>query len=152
MLAASEVCKRIKPVDLGPVLKVIDRLEFADSGGKCAWVTKQGSVAPVELMALVNGLGIGGTTKRLFCRKLTPRQGIAPHVDDWMPEELLWRRFHVPLVTHPDIRMRWPADGVDVHLEPGWLWEVRFDRMHEVVHNADCDRIHIQIDQVNATI
>ena len=87
-----------------------------------------------------------------FCRKLGPRQGIAPHVDAWMPGEADWRRFQVPLVSDPRIIMRWPDDGVELYLEPGWLYEVRFDRMHEVVNGADIERIHLQIDQVNATI
>ena len=154
MLAQHEVCKRIKKVDLRPVLDVLDKLEFVDSGGKCAWVTKPDSQAPEPLMDLVRGLDLGGKPARLFCRKLMPRQSIAPHVDDY---EAAWkvgalRRFHVPLTSHPDIKMRWPDDDVEQYLEPGYLWEVRFDRLHEVVHNADCDRIHIQIDQINATI
>ena len=154
MLAQHEVCKRIKPVDLAPVLRVLDALEFADSGGKCAWVTKPGSIAPEPLMDLVRDLGLGGKPARLFCRKLMPHQGIAPHVDDY---EAAWkvgalRRFHVPLTSHPDIKMRWPDDGVEQHLEPGYLWEVRFDRTHEVVNDTECSRVHIQIDQLNATI
>lgn len=150
MLAASEVYKRIKAVGIGPTLAVLDKLEFADSGGKCAWVTKQGSVAPRELVDLVGGLGLGGRHGRMFCRKLMPRQGIAPHVDDWI--DPAWRRFHVPLISHPDIKMRWPDDGVEIHLEPGYLYEVRVDREHEVINDTDVERIHIQIDQVNATI
>jgi hypothetical protein len=152
MLAEHEVYRRIKPVDISAVLRVLDKLEFADSGGVCAWVTKQGSVAPPELVRLISGLRLGGEVKRCFCRKLMPRQGIPPHVDEWMPEELDWRRFQVPLKSHPDIKMRWPDDGVEVHLEPGYLWEVRFDRTHEVVNPTDSERIHLQIDQVNATV
>ncbi len=151
MLAVNEVCQRIKAVEIGPVLAVLDRLEFADSGGICAWVTKAGSVAPQELVALVAGLGLGGRHERMFCRKLMPHQSIAPHVDDhdWMQD---CRRFHVPLTSHPEIKMRWPADGVEVHLEPGYLYEVRVDREHEVTNDTDAERIHIQIDQANATI
>lgn len=152
MLAEHEVCRRIKPVDLSPVLKVLDRLEFSDSGGVCAWVTRKGSVAPPALVQLVRDLQLGGEVKRLFCRKLMPRQGIAPHVDSWVPTEMNWRRFQVPLTSHPDIKMRWPDDGVELHLEPGYLYEVRFDRLHEVVNDTNCERIHLQIDQVNATV
>lgn len=152
MLQAHEVCRRIKPVDLGPVLDVLDSLEFADSGGKCALVTRAGSVAPEPLLALVRGLGLGGTFKRMFCRKLRPHQGIEAHVDDWMDEEADWRRFHVPLVSHPEIVMRWPVDNIEVHLEPGYLFEVRFDRLHEVVNKTPFERVHIQIDQLGATI
>ena len=80
------------------------------------------------------------------------RQSIPPHIDDWIPKGLDWRRFHVPLVTHPSILMRWPEEGIEIHLEPGFLWEVCVTRRHEVINNADVSRIHLQIDQVNATI
>lgn len=155
MLAPHEVFKCIKPVNIEPVLRVVDRLEFEDSGGKCAWVTKRGSTAPSELIWLLASLGLGGESRRVFCRKLMPGQGIAAHVDNY---EAPWkiggtmRRFHVPLLSDPRVRMRWPDDGVEKYLEPGFLWEVRFDRLHEVIHEADVPRIHLQIDQVNATI
>ncbi len=101
---------------------------------------------------MLNCLRLGGKTERVFFRKLPPYQGIAAHVDDWIPEEADWRRFQVPLVSDPEIKMRWPDEGVETHLQPGFLYEVRFDRKHEVVHNADCSRIHMQIDQIDATI
>lgn len=137
-------------MDILPVLADLDKLEFENSGGVCAWVTRKGSVAPKSLMDLVSSLNLGGTTQRLFCRKLMPHQNIDLHVDDhdWMKE---CRRFQIPLVSDPEIRMRWPDDDVDVYLEPGWLYEVRVDRPHEVINNADIERIHIQIDQRNAT-
>lgn len=147
-----ECYRIIKPVDLGPTLRVIDKLEFADSGGVCAHVTKQGSVAPPELVRLMQSLGLGGKTERAFCRKLGPRMGIGPHVDAWMPGEADWRRFQVPLVSDPSVIMRWPDDGQELYLAPGWLYEVRFDRTHEVVNGWDGERIHLQLDQVNATI
>ena len=150
MLAEKQIYRCIKPVDIGPTLAVLGRLEFADSGGKCAWVTKQDSVAPRELKELVHGLQLGGQHKRMFCRKLMPRQSIAPHTDDWM--DPAWRRFHVPLTSNPKIKMRWPEDGVELHLEPGYLYEVRVNREHEVINNTDAERIHIQIDQMGATV
>ena len=155
MLAEHEVCKRIKLVDISPVLRVVDQLEFEDSGGKCAWVTKRDSAAPRELQILLATLGLGGEARRVFCRKLPPRVGIAPHVDDYEAEWKIGgilRRFHIPLLSDPRVRMCWPNDGIEVYLEPGYLWEVRFDRLHEVIHEADSPRIHLQIDQVNATI
>ncbi len=149
---AREVYRRIKPVDIGGILEVMDKLEFMDSGGKCALVTKPGSVAPAPLLEAVRGLGLGGTFKRMFCRKLNPYQGIDAHIDDWILPEWNLRRFHVPLTSHPDIVMRWPDDGIETHLEPGYLYEVRYDRKHEVVNQTPHARIHIQIDQVDATI
>lgn len=80
-------------------------------------------------------------------------ENIAPHIDEWIVQgDLDIRRFQVPVVTHPDVVMRWLDDDVELHLEPGWIYEVRHDRMHEVVNDTDCDRIHIQVDQIGATI
>jgi len=153
-LGENEVYRCIKAVDLAPVLGSLGGLQWTRAGqtGKypCDVVIKK--ALPREIMALIEGLDLGGTLARAVLRRLAPRQDIPPHVDDWMPAEADWRRFQVPLVTHPDVVMRWPDDGVSVHLEPGFLYEVRYDRTHEVVHGADCERIHLQIDQVNATI
>lgn len=148
----NEVYRRIKPVDISGILAVMDKLEFMESGGKCALVTRPGSIAPEPLLQLVRGLELGGTFKRMFCRKLNPYQGIAPHIDDWIDPEWNLRRFQVPLTSHPDIVMRWPGDGIEAHLEPGYLYEVRYDREHEVVNETPHSRIHIQIDQLNASI
>lgn len=153
-LTEGEVYRRIKPVDLAPVLPALSGLSFVRVGqtGKYPCdVVLQDKFTP-ELNALVDGLGLGGYPARKILRKLLPRQNIPVHVDQWMPGELNWRRFQVPLVTHPDIVMRWPDDGAAVYLEPGWLWEVRYDRPHEVIHGADIERIHLQLDWVDAAI
>ena len=153
MLLEHEVYRQIKSLDIQPVLDVIDQLRFKDSKGVCAWVSDPDVPAPEELLQLVRSCNLGGRYHRVYCRKLMPRQNIAPHVDDHKWLQLgNFRRFQIPLISHPDIKMRWPNDNIEVWLEPGYLWEVRFNRLHEVVHNADCERIHIQIDQEDATI
>lgn len=150
----------LKPVDIEPVLKVWDRLPFfyanptgnrADPKSMPCYVVLRNKF-PAEINSLIDGLELGGETARAIIRKLEPYQGIPPHVDDWMPQEAAWRRFQVPLISHPDIKMRWPDDGVEVHLAPGNLYEVRFDRTHEVINPTDCARTHLQIDQINATV
>ena len=55
------------------------------------------------------------------------------------------RRYHVPLVTHPLVTMRWPEDGEEHHLEAGWLYEVDYTRLHEIIHRAPVDRVHVQV-------
>lgn len=153
MLLDHECYKRIKPVpNVRHVLPILDRITWKDSGNECAIVSDPKVPLQRQFMMLLMRLGLGGRNGRMFLRKLPARMGIPPHVDDWIDPALNLRRFHVPLITHPDIIMRWPDDNQEVHLEAGWLWEVRVDRMHEVVHNADIDRIHIQIDQLDATI
>lgn len=151
-LASAEVYQRLQPVGIAPVLAALDTFRFHDTGNICGWVTDHTAPPPEALAEFVAGLSLGGVEMRMFCRKLMPGQGIAPHVDAWIPADQNWRRFQVPLTTHPDIVMRWPDDDVEVHLEPGWLYEVRYDRMHEVVNDTDSTRIHIQIDQMGATI
>jgi hypothetical protein len=143
-------------VAIRAVLPDLDGLPWFRSGaskpGKyAADVIVQAQFSPA-LRSLVEGLGLGGETARAVLRRLSPRQSIPPHVDDWMPKEADWRRFQVPLVTDPAIIMRWPDDGQEAHLAAGWLYEVRFDRLHEVANAADIPRIHLQVDQVGATI
>ena len=152
MLASTEVYRRLQVVDIAPVLAALGTFRFIETGHVCAWVTNHTAPQPETLDKLVGGLGLGGTTMRMFCRKLVPGQGIALHTDAWVPADQGWRRFQIPLISHPDIVMCWPDDDVSVHLAPGWLYEVRFNRPHMVVNDTDCSRIHIQIDQVNATI
>lgn len=135
-----------------PALAVLGALHFTDTQKCTAWVTDHSAPPPGPVDRLVDGLNLGGTRMRMFCRKLMPGQGIAAHVDNWIPADQHWRRFHVPLTSHPEIMMRWPDDNVSVNLAPGWLYEVRVDRLHEVVNDTNSERIHIQIDQMGATI
>lgn len=156
MLGTGECYRLIKPVDIKAVLPELDGLPFFSSGqsapGMYVCDVLVQSQFPPALRSLVDGLGLGGDTARAVLRRLAPRQSIPPHVDDWMPQEADWRRFQVPLVTDPSVIMRWPDDGQEVHLAAGWLYEVRFDRLHEVVNGWDGQRVHLQVDQVNATV
>jgi hypothetical protein len=134
------VCQRIRAVDIAAVLAQLPTTVFVDSGGTNGWIAE-----PAWLPAFVEGLHLEGAVAHAVVRQLPAGQGIPPHVDRGLGE----RRFHVPLVTHPAVTMRWPDDGVEVHLEAGYLYEVRFDRRHEIVHQAPIDRVHIQINTVN---
>ncbi len=155
----AECFRRIKPVDIRPILPLLDELPFfyANAGGTSpdkyeCFVVLSGDF-PQILHDMVSGLELGGRLGRSILRRLGPGVDIPPHTDTWMPdEEEDWKRFQIPLTSHPDIIMRWPDDNVSVHLEPGWLYEVRRDRTHEVNHNAGCQRIHLQIDQIGATV
>src|SRR4051812_23192563 len=115
-----EVCRLVKSVNIGPALQSLGRLEFVSVGDGtvnkpfCS-VVLQDKFTP-ELHELMDGLGLPGTLARVILRRLEPGQNIPPHVDDWMPQEAAWRRYQLPLLTNPDITMRWPEDGVSVHL------------------------------------
>lgn len=151
--------RAIRAVDINPILAALPSLQFVAANTNSTnpakspcFVVPPGIPLPKAVTDTVAGLGLGGHTRRLLLRKLAPRQGMAPHVDAWLKEEADWRRFQLPLVTDPSVIMRWPDDGEEVHLKAGWLYEVRFDRTHEVVNGWDGERIHLQIDQVDATI
>lgn len=133
---ATELCRRIRPVDISWLLPLLPETRFVDTGGTNGWIAD-----PLWLGSFIHGLWLDGAIAYATVRKLPAYQGIPPHIDPGDRE----RRFHVPLVTHPDVTMRWPDDGVEVHLEAGWLYEVDFRRLHEIVHRAPIDRIHVQI-------
>jgi hypothetical protein len=155
-LSADECFRLIKPVEIGPLLPALHSLPWFSSGQSSAGKYRADVVLlsqfPPELRGLLPRLDLGGETARAVLRRLGPRQFIPPHTDTWMPQEADWRRFQLPLVTDPSVVMRWQDDGQEVHLAAGWLYEVRFDRQHEVVNGWGGQRIHLQIDQVNATL
>lgn len=133
-------CERLRAVDISAALRGLESTEFRDTGGT------NGHIAfPSWLLPFVESLDIPGSITYAVVRKLPPYQGIPPHIDHGVPEINSGRRFHVPLLTHADVTMRWPHDGIEVHLEAGYLYEVDYTRTHEIVHKAPVDRIHIQI-------
>tara|TARA_R110000868_G_scaffold122871_2_gene325732 strand:+ start:965 stop:1435 length:471 start_codon:yes stop_codon:yes gene_type:complete len=156
MLGPTECYRRVGPVDIGPVLRMLDRLTFNHLNAGHATKYPQDVVVwhsfPAELRDYSENLGLGGTLARAILRKLPAGGRITPHVDEWMPNEVDWRRFQVPIISHPDVQMRWPDDDIEVFLEPGSIYEVRYDRTHEVTNASPIDRIHLQIDQVDATV
>ncbi len=138
-----------------PLQRVADQLQFRDAGLPSGWVSDIETPPPAEFLVVADAVQrvLGGKPHRRFCRKLMAGQCIAPHIDEWIVNgNRDIRRFQVPILTHPEIVMRWLDDDVELHLEPGWIYEVRHDRTHEVVNHTECDRIHIQIDQMGATI
>lgn len=137
------MCRKIRPVDISAALAMLPGMTFHDTGGTNGWLAD-----PAPLAGFVAGLGLAGAVLRTNVRKLPAGQGIPPHVDPKVHQSAKVRehRYHVPLVTHPAVAMRWPDEGVAVHLEAGWLYEVRVDKLHEVVHRAPTDRVHVVID------
>lgn len=138
--------RKIRPVDIASVLPKLGDVAFVNTGGTNGWVAK-----PDWLLPFIESLEPEGRITFICLRKLPPYQNIPPHIDLWENIPNLGRRFHVPLLTHPDVKMRWPDDAVEVHLEAGWLWEVCFTKLHEVVHRAPVDRVHLHFNVVGAT-
>lgn len=133
--------EKIRKVDISLPLEMIPKSTFLDTGGTNGWLCHG-----LWLQQFADTLQLPGNVTHVVCRKLPAWQGIPPHVDRCGPYD---RRYHVPIITHPDIRMRWPEEDVEVHLEQGFLYEVCFSMMHEIVHHAPIDRVHVQIDTVH---
>lgn len=134
----SELCRKLRPVDITGPLAQLASTQFIDTGGTNGWVAN-----PPWLRAFIETLQPEGNVTFACVRKLPPYQNIPPHIDAWKNRPNVGKRYHVPLLTHPDVTMRWPEDGVEVHLEAGWLYEVCYTRLHEVVHRAPVDRVHL---------
>ncbi len=147
----------IKQINIEVVAEAIGRLQFINvnqgSPDKCACrVLLEAHFTP-DIKKFIAELGLGGRQARAVFRMLPKGMGIDPHTDTWMSAELDWHRFQLPIVTHPEVIMRWPDDGVELHLARGSLYEVDFSRKHEVINNQDeIERVHLQIDQIDATI
>lgn len=134
------LCRKLREVDTTAALALLPETQFRDTGGT------NGHIAfPPWLLPFVESLALDGKVNFAVVRKLPAYQGIPPHIDHGVPEINSGRRYHVPLVTHPLVTMRWPLDGEEHHLEAGWLYEVDYTKLHEIVHRAPIDRVHVQI-------
>lgn len=143
MLTSIEpLCRKIRPVDINLALALLPNTHFIDTGGTNGWIAY-----PEWLPSFVESLQLEELVTYSVCRKLPAWQGIPPHVDHGRDGD---RRYHVPLVTHPSVIMRWPEEDVSVHLEAGFLYEVCFSELHEIVHRAPVDRIHVQVNVTGA--
>ena len=132
------LCRKIREVDITAALSALPSTEFRDSGGTNGHIS-----FPDWLPEFVQRLNLGRVNFTVV-RKLPAYQGIPPHIDPATGINA-GRRYHVPLVTHPLVTMRWPDDGEEHHLEAGWLYEVDYTRLHEIVHRAPVDRVHVQV-------
>jgi hypothetical protein len=160
-LRSDQCWQVVGEIDISPALAELDAIPFKmrNVGStnpnklECP-VVPAGARLPQGLEIVIDAAlaVLGGEPARFVVRKLAQRQSIGPHIDSLLPEEYDWRRFQLPLVTDPRIIMRWPDDGQELHLRAGILYEVRADRTHEVVNPAEIERIHLQLDQINATV
>lgn len=145
-----ELWRDYGPTDIHPWLDLLPHFPFKPSKKpfEVAWVDRFPHAEQARKLA--EGLGLGGRTLRILYRRVKPHSHIWPHEEE-LPNPP-YRRFHIPLVTDPRIYMRWPGEGKDLHLAEGRLWEVRYEVTHEVHNSTDIARIHVQIDQADATI
>ena len=133
------LCQRIRAVDISQALEALKTTEFVDTKGLGGHIC-----FPSWAMDFATSLNLG-TVAHVIVRKLPAYQGIAPHIDEerYEPWVNVGTRYHVPLVTHPGVTIRWPEHGEEHHLEAGWLYTVDYSKTHEVVNLAPIDRIHL---------
>lgn len=106
------------------------------------------------LREFVKTLPLGEGHRIALIRILRPEQPIPPHVDRDIKDGVPQRRYQLPLVTHPDVRMTWitlSGERESYHLQAGHLYEVDYRKTHEVENHSSIDRVHIQIDVLEDT-
>jgi hypothetical protein len=143
------VYRKVKAIT-SPEFNVGD-IQWHDTGGTNGWLADP---LPAWVDPFIATLGLGGVVLTRGLRMLPAYQGIPPHIDPKVHQSPLVRetRFQIPLVTHPGVTMRWPDDGVEVHLEQGGVYAVDFTKLHEVVHRAPVDRVHLQVHVANSSV
>ncbi|PVM90603.1 aspartyl/asparaginyl beta-hydroxylase domain-containing protein [Caulobacter endophyticus] len=82
------------------------------------------------------------TSVRLM--KLAPGSVIKTHYDEDLDAGSQLVRFHVPVVTNPDVDFR--LNGVRVVMEAGSAWYLKLTDPHSVANHGMEDRVHLVID------
>ncbi|KSB90176.1 aspartyl beta-hydroxylase [Caulobacter vibrioides] len=82
------------------------------------------------------------TSARLM--KLAPGSVIKTHHDEDLDAGSLLVRFHVPVVTNPDVDFR--LNGRRVVMEAGSAWYLKLTDPHSVANHGTEDRVHLVID------
>ncbi len=88
---------------------------------------------------------IGGVWGRTRLMKLSGQAEVTPHIDT----NYYWRdrmRVHVPIITQPNVRFY--CGEQDMHMPAGECWIFDTWSMHNVVNDANEERIHLVADTV----
>lgn len=89
------------------------------------------------------------TSARLM--RLTPGSTIKTHIDGDLDADHEHVRFHVPVVTNPEVDFR--LNGQRVVMEAGSAWYLRLSDPHSVANRGTEDRVHLVVDgRVNAWV
>ncbi|HXM54651.1 MAG TPA: aspartyl/asparaginyl beta-hydroxylase domain-containing protein [Candidatus Dormibacteraeota bacterium] len=75
---------------------------------------------------------------------LPPDAEVHPHTDPYHGFKYGQLRLHVPIRTHPDVRMRFGDEAF--HWPAGELWYADFGRPHAVENRSRVTRVHLVID------
>lgn len=142
------LCERVREVDILPALRELKDTPFVDTRGLGGHIS-----FPLWAMDFAISLKLGKVA-HVVVRKLPAYQGIPPHIDEERVERWanVGTRYHVPLITHPGVTIRWPEHGEEYHLEAGWLYTVDYSKTHEVVNRSPVDRIHLVMNVVEPVL
>ncbi|MDF1760608.1 MAG: aspartyl/asparaginyl beta-hydroxylase domain-containing protein [Coxiellaceae bacterium] len=75
--------------------------------------------------------------------EIDPGAKLHPHRDLTGTLELGRLRFHIPLVTHPDVKFQ--AAGEWFHMKKNQLWSLNTSYKHALANDSDIKRVHIVI-------
>lgn len=110
------------------------RMRPTQSLAECPYVTQ-----------VLRRLGTVWGRSRLM--KLSAHAQVAPHID----VNYYWRdrvRVHVPIITQPTVRFI--CGGEEVNMRPGECWVFDTWRLHQVINDAEQERIHLVADTVGS--
>jgi quercetin dioxygenase-like cupin family protein len=82
--------------------------------------------------------------KTVRLMKLNAGAVIKEHNDAELNYENGEARFHVPVITHPDVEFY--LDNERITMNEGECWYMNFNLPHRITNNSSVDRIHLVID------
>ena len=88
--------------------------------------------------------GKPGYTNRVLLSCIPAGKSILPHTDDFsVAIRSKSYHCHIPIITKPGIIMGFPDDGLEIYMEPGFLYSIDETRKHYVNNPTDLDRVHL---------
>ena len=124
---------------------------------KCGWTVL--SYRTPRIKAWVEEMVGGGEVERVRLFRMTARKDkngqLGRHSDiqdqDVGTRDGMLARLHIPIRTHPDIKMTvWDLDGNErsAHLAAGGVYYLDTRKPHSVQNKSDVDRVHLVVDLV----
>ncbi len=85
-----------------------------------------------------------GYQNRVVLSMIPAGEKILPHTDDFGAEvQKSSIHCHIPLITHPDVKMGFTENKIEYHLEEGHLYSMDETILHYVNNDSDVDRVHL---------
>lgn len=85
-----------------------------------------------------------GYFNRVVLSKIPAGEKILPHTDDFGDAiRKISTHCHIPLITHPDVKMGFTENRIEHHLKAGYLYTMDETVYHYVNNDSDIDRVHL---------